>query len=277
MVARKRGGKDRLRERLRVTPGGPVRLSKIDPADTHGLTKEAAAAELDAGLRRLGKLQDRLWAEAKQSLLIVLQGMDGSGKDGTIRHVMSAFNPQGCPVAGFKVPTEAELAHDFLWRVHPHAPAKGEVVVFNRSHYEDVLVVRVHELVPRAVWQRRYAQINGFEETLASAGTAVVKFFLHIDRDEQRSRLQARLDDPTKRWKFRTDDLVERKLWDGYMSAYEDALSRCSTATAPWYVVPANNKWFRNLAVAEIIGDVIDGLDPRYPEPGEDLSTVRIE
>jgi PPK2 family polyphosphate:nucleotide phosphotransferase len=203
--------------------------------------------------------------------------MDASGKDGTIRHVMSAFNPMGCPVASFKVPTAEELAHDFLWRVHPHAPARGEIAVFNRSHYEDVLVVRVHELVPKAVWQRRYDQINTFEETVASGGATVVKFFLHIDRDEQRQRLQARLDDPTKRWKFKTGDLAERKLWDGYMAAYEDALSRCSTATAPWYIVPANKNWFRNLAVAEIVGDVIEELDPQYPQPSQDLSAIRIE
>lgn len=276
-MAGRRGAKDRLRERLRVAQGRRIRLSGIDPSDTHGRTKAGSAAALEAGLQRLSKLQDRLWAEAKHSLLIVLQGMDASGKDGTIRHVMSAFNPMGCPVASFKVPTAEELAHDFLWRVHPHAPGKGEIAIFNRSHYEDVLVVRVHELVPKSVWQLRYDQINAFEETVASGGATIVKFFLHIDRDEQRQRLQARLDDPTKRWKFKTGDLVERKLWDGYMAAYEDTLSRCSTAIAPWYIVPANNKWFRDLAVAEIVGDVIEDLDPQYPQPSEDLSAIRIE
>ena len=276
-MASKRDAKDELRGRLRVPPGRRVRLSGIDPSATHGRTKAGSAAALEAGLQRLGKLQDRLWAEAKHSLLIVLQGMDASGKDGTIRHVMSAFNPMGCPVASFKVPTAEELAHDFLWRVHPQTPARGEIAVFNRSHYEDVLVVRVHELVPKVVWRGRYDQINTFEETVASGGATVVKFFLHIDRDEQRQRLQARLDDPTKRWKFKAGDLVERKLWDGYMAAYEDALSRCSTATAPWYIVPANNKWFRNLAVAESVGDVIEELDPQYPQPSQDLSAIRIE
>ena len=276
-MANKRGDKNGLKERLRVPPGRRVKLSKIDPSETHGQTKAASAAALEAGLQRLGELQDRLWAEAKRSLLIVLQGMDASGKDGTIRHVMSAFNPQGCPVASFKVPTPLELAHDYLWRIHPHTPARGEIAVFNRSHYEDVLVVRVHELVPKEVWERRYDQINSFEETVASGGATIVKFFLHIDRDEQLRRLQARLDDPTKRWKFKTGDLVERKLWDGYTSAYEDVLSRCSTPAAPWYIVPANNKWFRNLAVAQIVADVIEDLDPRYPEPSEDVRAVRIE
>lgn len=266
-----------LAERLRVAPGSRVRLSSIDPEDTHGRTKPQAAAALEAGVERLAKLQDRLWAEARHSVLIVLQGIDASGKDGTIRHVVGAFNPQGCKVASFKVPTPVELAHDFLWRVHPHTPARGEIAVFNRSHYEDVLVVRVHELVPKDVWERRYDQINTFEETVASAGTSIVKFFLHIDRDEQRKRFRARLDDPTARWKFRIGDLAERKLWEAYTSAFEDALSRCSTEAAPWYVVPANHKWFRNLAVAEIVGDVIEALDPQYPPPAEDLSAVTID
>lgn len=277
MATSGRATKKNLGERLRVTPGSRIRLSSIDPAHTHGLTKPEAAAALAAGLERLGKLQDRLWAEARHSVLIVLQGIDASGKDGTIRHVVSAFNPQGCKVASFKVPTPVELAHDFLWRVHPNTPARGEIAVFNRSHYEDVLVVRVHDLVPKDVWERRYDQINSFEETVASAGTSIVKFFLHIDRDEQKKRFQDRIDDPTARWKFRTGDLVERKLWDGYASAFEDALSRCSTDAAPWYIVPANHKWFRNLAVAEIVADVIEALDPQYPPPAEDLSAVRID
>jgi len=273
----KRKARRGLGERLRVAPGSRVNLAKLDPSETFGRSKVGANKELAAGLARLGALQDRLWAQAQHSVLIVLQGMDASGKDGTIRHVMSAFNPQGCTVASFKVPTAEELAHDFLWRVHPHAPAKGEIAVFNRSHYEDVLVVRVHDLVPKAVWERRYDQINAFEEAVVSAGTSVVKFFLHIDRDEQRKRLEARLRDPAKRWKFRAGDLVERKLWDAYVGAYQDALSRCSTEAAPWYVVPANLKWFRNLAVAEIVADVIEDLDPQYPEPTEDLSAIRVE
>jgi PPK2 family polyphosphate:nucleotide phosphotransferase len=266
-----------LRTALRVRPGRRLDLTKIDPAATHGWTKEAAAAELATGLERLTDLQDRLWAEGKHKVLVVLQGIDAAGKDGTLRHVMGAFNPQGCPVSAFKVPSAEELAHDYLWRVHRRAPGKGEIGVFNRSHYEDVLVVRVHEIVPRAAWSRRYDQINAFEKLLADEGTTIVKFFLYIDRDEQRERFQARLDDPTKRWKFRLGDLEERRLWDDYIAAYEDALSRCSTDQAPWYVIPSNKKWFRNLAVSDILADTLDDLDPRYPEPTEDLTGVVID
>lgn len=266
-----------LRAALRVRPGKRLSLAKLDPAATHGWTKEAAAAELQTGLERLTDLQDRLWAEGKHKVLVVLQGIDAAGKDGTLRHVMGAFNPQGCPVTAFKVPSAEELAHDYLWRVHRRVPGKGEIGVFNRSHYEDVLVVRVHEIVPKAVWTPRYDQINAFEELLAEEGTTIVKFFLYIDRDEQRERFQARLDDPTKRWKFRLGDLEERRLWDDYIAAYEDALSRCSTDKAPWYVIPSNKKWFRNLAVSDILADTLDDLDPRYPEPTEDLTGVVID
>jgi PPK2 family polyphosphate:nucleotide phosphotransferase len=266
-VSRKEG----LRDRLRVRPGQAVDLDVTDAAQTFGRRKESADEELAAGLERLSGLQDRIWAEQKHAVLVVLQGIDASGKDGTIRHVMGAFNPQGCRVTSFKVPTESELAHDYLWRVHQHTPGRGEIAIFNRSHYEDVLVVRVKELVPESTWRQRFAQINGFERMLAEEGTTLVKFFLHIDRDEQRERFQARLDDPTKRWKFRTADLEERLRWDDYIAAFEEALSRCSTEAAPWFVVPANKKWFRNLAVAEILAEILEGLDPRYPEPEEDL------
>ena len=266
-----------LRAALRVRPGKRLNLAKLDPAATHGWTKEAAAAELETGLERLTDLQDRLWAEGKHKVLVVLQGIDAAGKDGTLRHVMGAFNPQGCLVTAFKVPSAEELAHDYLWRVHRRVPGKGEIGVFNRSHYEDVLVVRVHEIVPKAVWSRRYDQINAFEKLLAEEGTTIVKFFLYIDRDEQRERFQARLDDPTKRWKFRLGDLEERRLWNDYIAAYEDALSRCSTDKAPWYVIPSNKKWFRNLAVSDILADTLDELDPRYPEPTEDLTGVVID
>ena len=276
-MPRRAGSKGRLGDQFRVRPGSRVDLGDIDPSDTHGRAKADSKAQLEAGLERLGGLQDRLWAEAKHAVLIVLQGIDASGKDGTISHVMSAFNPQGCTVSSFKVPTEVERAHDYLWRVHQRTPARGEIGVFNRSHYEDVLVVRVHDLVPKKIWSRRYEQINAFEETVAAGGTRIVKFFLHIDRDEQRRRLQARLDDPTKRWKFRMGDLTERKLWNRYVAAYEDALSRCSTETAPWYVIPANHNWFRNLAVTEIVADTIAALDPRYPPPTEDLSAITID
>jgi PPK2 family polyphosphate:nucleotide phosphotransferase len=266
-----------LRTALGVRPGTRVDLSTIDPAATHGHAKAASAEELATGLERLTDLQDRIWAEGRHKVLVVLQGIDAAGKDGTVLHVMSAFNPQGCSVTPFKAPSAEELAHDYLWRIHRHVPGKGEIVVFNRSHYEDVLVVRVHDIVPKDVWSRRYDEINAFEQLLTDEGTTIVKFFLYIDRDEQRARLQARLDDPTKRWKFRLGDLEERKRWDDYTAAYEAVLERCSTDRAPWYVIPANRKWFRNLAVAEILADTLDELEPSYPEPAEDLNGVVVE
>jgi PPK2 family polyphosphate:nucleotide phosphotransferase len=266
-----------LRESLLVRPGSRPHLADVDAGATHGRTKARSAVELGRGLDRLTGLQDRLWAEAKHPILIVLQGIDAAGKDGTVRHVMTAFNPMGCMVTSWKAPTPVELAHDYLWRIHRQMPGKGEIVVFNRSHYEDVLVVRVHDLVPKEVWSRRYDQINAFERLLVEEGTTILKFFLYIDRDEQRARLQARLDDPSKRWKFRLGDLEERKRWDDYTAAYEDMLERCSTDDAPWYVIPANRKWFRNLAVAEILADTLDDLKPRYPEPAEDLAGVVVE
>jgi PPK2 family polyphosphate:nucleotide phosphotransferase len=204
-------------------------------------------------------------------VLVVLQGIDSAGKDGTINKVMEAFNPQGCPVTAFKVPSAEELAHDYLWRVHRSVPRKGEIGIFNRSHYEDVLVVRVHDLVPKRVWSKRYDQINAFERHLTETGTTIVKFFLSIDKDEQRKRFQARYDDPTKRWKFAMGDLEERKRWDDYQAAFEDALSRTSTAAAPWYVIPANRKWFRNLAVATILASTIADLKPQYPPVAADV------
>ena len=255
----------RLRSALRVAPGSRIDLAALDPAATHGHDKATAEDELQVGLQRLTDLQDRLWAEQKHSVLVVLQGIDAAGKDGTVRHVMSAFNPQGCPVTSFKVPTATELGHDYLWRVHQRAPGRGEIGIFNRSHYEDVLVVRVHALAPKQVWSRRYGQINDWERLLVEEGTTVVKFFLNISADEQRKRFQERVDNPTKRWKFRMGDLEERKLWDDYRRAFEDVLERCSTDHAPWYVIPSNRNWFRNLAVAEILGDVLEELKPEYP------------
>lgn len=260
-----------LLDQLRVDPGSKVRLSRLDPSDTHGHTKADSTQELADGLTRLAGLQDRLWAEATHPVLVVLQGIDAAGKDGTLKHVMSAFTPQGCPVADFKVPSPIELSHDYLWRVHQHAPAKGEIAIFNRSHYEDVLVVRVHDLVPRMIWKRRYEQINNWERMLVEEGTTIVKFFLLIDRDEQRRRIQERYDNPDKNWKFNMGDLAERALWDNYVRAFEETLSRCSTEAAPWYVIPANKHWFRNLAVAEILGDVLDGLKPAYPPIDPDV------
>ena len=256
-----------LRKALMVRPGTKVRLDRIDPAATHGFDRARAETVTQADLDRLDPLQERLWAEGKHKLLIVLQGIDTAGKGGTISHVMGAFNPQGCRIHGFKVPTAEELAHDYLWRAHPHVPAAGEVAIFDRSHYEQVLVVRVMGLEPKATWERHYDEINAFERLLVDTGTTVLKFFLHIDRDEQRQRLQARLDDPNKRWKFKMGDLETRAKWDDYIAAYETALTRCSTPEAPWFIVPANHKWFRNMAVASIVADTLQDLKPRYPEP----------
>jgi PPK2 family polyphosphate:nucleotide phosphotransferase len=255
-----------LVDELRIQPGSRANLGRRDPGATFGFDKPTAQAATARELVRLSDLQDRLWAEAKQAVLVVLQGIDSAGKDGVIKKVMTAFNPQGCPVTSFKVPSVDEFAHDYLWRVHRQAPRKGEVGIFNRSHYEEVLIVRVHGLVPKRVWSRRYAQINDFERMLAETGTTVVKFFLSIDKDEQRERFQARYDDPTKRWKFSMSDLDERKLWDDYQAAFEDAVTKTSTDWAPWYVVPANHKWFRDLAVSTILADTIAGLRPTYPE-----------
>ena len=260
-----------LRESLRVPPGSRARLARRDPAATFGWEKAAAETELAKQLSRLAELQDRFWAESKRAVLVVLQGIDSAGKDGTINKVMEAFNPQGCPVTSFKVPSAEELAHDYLWRVHRSVPRKGEIGIFNRSHYEDVLVVRVHDLVPKADWSKRYDQINAFEQHLTATGTTIVKFFLSIDKSEQRKRFQARYDDPTKRWKFAMGDLEERKRWDDYQAAFEDALSRTSTAAAPWYVIPANRKWFRNLAVATILASTIADLKPQYPPVAADV------
>jgi PPK2 family polyphosphate:nucleotide phosphotransferase len=260
-----------------VRPGKKADLGTVDPGDIHLAAggKADAKAKSAAIQQRLGELQELLFAGHEHKLLVVLQGMDTSGKDGTIRHVMGGFNPQGTRVASFGKPTSEELDHDYLWRVHRQVPAKGEVVVFNRSHYEDVLVVRVHSLVPKAVWRKRYDQIKAFEEMLAESGTLILKFFLHISKDEQRARLQARIDDPTKRWKFQHGDLEERKLWDDYQRAYEDALSKTSTEWAPWYVVPANQKWYRNYVVGAVIANALESLDLKYPEP--DLSGVVVE
>jgi PPK2 family polyphosphate:nucleotide phosphotransferase len=268
--------RDRLRARLRVMAGTRVRIDDFDPNATFGYRKETSRKALDDGLVRLEDLQDRIYAESKHSVLIVLQGIDAAGKDGVIRHVMNAFNPMGCPVTSFKAPTAIEAAHDYLWRVHQHTPARGEIAIFNRSHYEEVLIVRVRDFVPKSVWSKRYAQINAWEKMLVDEGTTILKFYLLIDQEEQRRRLQDRIDDPAKRWKFKSADLEERKLWDQYARAYEDALARCSSEWAPWYVIPANRNWFRDLAVAEIVADTLDELNPAYPpgEPGIEAITV---
>jgi PPK2 family polyphosphate:nucleotide phosphotransferase len=262
---------------LLVPPNTEIRLSEYDP-DVTGECRDRGEAteELKANVRRLQELQNVLYAEGKHSLLIVLQAMDAGGKDGTIRHVMGRLNPQGVHVASFKAPTRRELAHDFLWRIHQHTPGRGEIAVFNRSHYEDVLVVRVHNLVPESVWRARYDHINAFERLLADSGVTILKFYLHISKAEQKKRFQKRLRDPRKNWKFAHGDLRERKLWDNYMAAFEEALSRCSTHHAPWYIIPADKKWYRNLIVSRILVKALESLDMGYP-PGEpDLDQVSI-
>jgi PPK2 family polyphosphate:nucleotide phosphotransferase len=276
-MAGKRSGGTSIRDKLRITPGSRVDLSAWDPDHTFGYDRVGAADDMTRDLGRLANLQERLYAESTRGLLIVLQGIDASGKDGTVKHVMTGFNPAGVFVSSWKAPTAPELAHDYLWRIHQRTPGKGEVSIFNRSHYEEVLVVRVHGLAPEKAWRRHYDQINAFEKLLTDEGTTILKFFVHISRDEQLQRFQSRIDDPTKRWKFKAADLEERKLWDKYMEAFDDALSRCSTHWAPWYVVPANKKWFRNLAVAQIVAETLDDMNPQYPpgEPGiENLKLV---
>ena len=267
-----------LSDLLRVAPGTRPELEAIDPAATPGFDgeKDTARDRLEELREELAAFQERLWAEQGQSLLIVLQALDAGGKDGLIRKVITAFNPQGTRVTGFGVPTEEELRHDFLWRVHAAVPGKGRIGVFNRSHYEDVLVVRVKKLVPKSVWEQRYEQINSFEATLAASGTRIVKVYLHISRDEQRERFQKRLDNPEKHWKWSSGDLEMRDRWDDFQSAYADAMERCSTVHAPWFVVPANHKWYRDLAVAEILVEAAREMDPQWPEVQEDLSALVI-
>ncbi|MGD8753534.1 MAG: polyphosphate kinase 2 family protein [Anaerolineales bacterium] len=266
-------------DQYRVKLGSNVDLSQWDPNDTSLVDggKDAAKDALDELNDLLEDLQELLYAENRQRVLVVLQAMDSGGKDGTIRHVFEGVNPQGVKVANFKVPNEEELEHDYLWRVHKRTPRKGEIVIFNRSHYEDVLVVRVHNLVPSQVWGKRYEHINHFERMLVDEGMTILKFYLHIDLKEQKERFQARLDNPNKQWKFRLGDLEERKLWPEYMRAYEAVLSKTSTDWAPWYIVPANRKWYRNFVVASVLVETLKGLDMQYPQPEEDLSGVVIE
>jgi len=263
---------------LRVAPGSRPDLNAIDAESTPGFDgdKDAARDRLKELRHELAEFQQRLWAEQAQSLLVVLQALDAGGKDGLIRKVITAFNPQGTRVAGFGVPTDEEQRHDYLWRIHAATPGKGRIGVFNRSHYEDVLVVRVNELVPESVWTVRYDQINNFEATLAANDTRIVKVYLHISRDEQRERFQKRLDNPEKHWKWSSGDLETREKWDDFISAYADALERCSTDHAPWFVIPSNRKWYRDLAVAEILLDAARGMDPHWPEPEDGLAGIVI-
>jgi PPK2 family polyphosphate:nucleotide phosphotransferase len=264
------------RKKFRVKPGEKLRLSKLDPAYAAKHESEAAAkADSERYGVKLAHQQLLLYAEHKHSVLVVLQAMDAGGKDGTIKHVFSGVNPQGVVVARYNQPTATELAHDFLWRVHPHAPGRGEIAIFNRSHYEDVLVTRVHKLISKATWTRRYRDIRDFEAMLVENGTTILKFFLHISKEEQLARFAQRLDDPARNWKISQADYSERELWDDYLDAYEEAIRETSTLDAPWYVIPANSKWFRNLAVSQILADTIADLDLALPAPSVNLADIR--
>jgi PPK2 family polyphosphate:nucleotide phosphotransferase len=264
--------------RYRVEPGAGIRLADVDPDESeHFGRKKDAAPELSHHRDRIADLQARLYAENRRSLLLVLQAMDTGGKDGTIKHVFRGVNPQGCEVSSFKAPSAEESAHDFLWRYHRRVPSRGMIGIFNRSHYEDVLVVRVKGLVPEEVWRPRYEVINQFEQALSLSGVTVLKFYLHISREEQKRRLESRLADPDKRWKFSANDLRERRYWSDYMTAFEEAIGNTSTDVAPWYVVPADNKWYRNLVIARTIADTLEAMDPRYPAPEEGLEQVTVD
>jgi PPK2 family polyphosphate:nucleotide phosphotransferase len=266
-----------FRKRHIVDPGTQVRLDKIDPADTGDLHKgHRTLQELGKTIASLDEIQYLLYADGKHALLIILQAMDAGGKDGTIRHVMSGLNPQGVHVTSFKVPTAGELAHNFLWRIGKAVPRTGEIGIFNRSQYEDVLVVRVHQLVPESVWSKRYEQINNFERLLVDSNVTILKLFLHISKEEQRRRLKMRLGTPRKRWKLAASDFEERKLWPDYMRAYEDALSKCSTSRAPWFIIPADHKWYRNLAVSHIVLGALEELNLKYPKSSFDLKKYRL-
>jgi PPK2 family polyphosphate:nucleotide phosphotransferase len=266
-----------LLDEILVGPGEPARLRERETAGRLGLVKGEAEDVVGGLVEELRDLQERLWAENRRSLLLVLQGLDTAGKDGTIRRVLTGVNPQACRVAAFDVPVGAELEHDFLWRVHAVCPGRGQLGIFNRSHYEDVGVVRVKQLAPEEVWRRRYRHIREFERLLADEGTTVVKVFLHISKEEQRQRLQARLDDPRKTWKFRLGDLEDRTLFDEFLAAYDEAIGETSTEWAPWHVVPADRKWVRDIAVATLLVDTLRKLDPRYPRPPVELKGVEVE
>lgn len=266
-----------LYERLMIRPGEKFRLTHIDPDSTPGArSKDGVRANLERNVANLAKLQYLMYAENRRALLIVLQAMDAGGKDGLIRQVMVGLNPQGVRVTSFKVPNSSEANHDFLWRIHQAVPSRGEIGIFNRSHYEDVLVVRVHDIVPKRVWSRRYDEINSFERMLADNGVVVLKFFLHISKEAQLERLKERLGDPTKHWKFSAADLREREHWDDYMEAYQEALSRCSVPHAPWFVIPANKKWYRNYAVSSVIVEALERLKMRFPEPSLEMRRVTV-
>lgn len=263
-------------KRFKVKPNSKVKLDEIDANyKGDGEDKGSAQAELEKYTQQLPHLQYLMYAENKRSLLIILQGMDAAGKDGLIKHVLIGMNPQGCRVHSFKTPSTEELAHYYLWRIHQATPRTGYVAVFNRSHYEDVLVVRVHNLVPKEVWSKRYDEINAFEKDLVNHGTHIIKFYLHIDKEEQRLRFIQRLDDPDRQWKISEADYAEREYWPEYQKAYEDAISKCSTDYAPWYIIPANRKWFRDLAVSQILVDTLESLDMKFPAPTVNVAEIK--
>ena len=264
------------RKKFLAEPGVKLRLSKIDPSYTgKHESQEKALPKIQKNVARMDKLQYLLYADGNQSLLVVLQALDAAGKDGVIRHVFSGMNPQGTFVFGFKQPSKEEAAHDFLWRAHRSAPGKGEVVIFNRSHYEDVLVVRVHKLVPHSVWSKRYDLINDFEKMLVRNKTTILKFFLHISPEEQLARFKERLEDPSRHWKISESDYSEREFWPEYVEAYEDTFTLTSTNRAPWYIIPSNHKWFRNLAVSQIIADTMDEMGLKLPPTHVDIAAIR--
>jgi PPK2 family polyphosphate:nucleotide phosphotransferase len=261
---------------LAVSPGKKIKLANYDPEETLGWDKgHATKASLAKTLKKLDSLQYLLYADKKRALLVVLQALDAGGKDGTIRHVMSGINPQGCRVTSFKKPSEEELAHDFLWRIHKAVPAYGDIGIFNRSHYEDVLVVRVHNLVPKIVWSERYEEINRFESLLHKNRVKILKFFLHISKEEQKARFMQRIDDPDRRWKISEADFDERKFWDDYTAAYEAAITKCNTPENPWFIIPSNKKWFRNLAVSHIITETLEAMHMDFPLPSIDVKKVK--
>jgi PPK2 family polyphosphate:nucleotide phosphotransferase len=260
--------------KLRVDPDEKFNLKKRNPAETFDISKQQARKEIEDQVKQLADLHELLYAEHRRALLIILQGMDAAGKDGTIRHVMSGVNPQGCSVVSFKQPSAKELDHDFLWRIHAAVPEKGSIGIFNRSQYEDVLIVRVHKLTPKSVWEARYEQINAFERILAQNDVCVLKFFLHISREEQEKRFQARLNDPQKNWKASVADFRERDYWDEYQQAYEDAISKCSTNEAPWYVIPSDHKWFRNYCVSHIVVSALESFHMHYPKASPEVAGV---
>ncbi len=268
----------KLTEQLIIKPGSKLKLAKFDPDFDAGISgKQAAALRLKKNLDRMAVLQHLLYAENRRGVLIVLQGIDAGGKDGTIRNVMTGLNPQGCRVVPFKVPSDLEKRHDYLWRIHKEVPEAGEMVIFNRSHYEDVLVVRVHKSIPKGVCIQRYREINEFERMLSDNGVTILKFFLFISKDEQKKRFEERINNPEKNWKFSQADVDERKYWDDYASAFEDAISHCTTTNAPWYVIPANKKWFRNLAVSEVIVEAMEAMKMHFPKPIANLSKIEFE